>query len=224
MQRFKFLLRAPSNRYEVFMFVAVAVLFIDAGFIAHHIRTDQHQQKFITSQLTKLGSNVPSSVKPTAKAVASYQVPPANPKYLIIPKLQISARVIKISVNPQNQILAPSTIYDVGWYNGSSLPGTPGAMFIDGHVSSWTAKGIFYSLNKLKAGDTIQIVRGDNKTFTYVVNQLKTYDANNVDMAQALAPISPGTAGLNLMTCTGQVIKGTSEFNQRLVVYSTLQS
>lgn len=43
-------------------------------------------------------------------------------------------------------------------------------------------------------------------------------------MNKTLSPINSQTPGLNLMTCTGQVIKGTSEFNERLVVFTSLIS
>ena len=41
-------------------------------------------------------------------------------------------------------------------------------------------------------------------------------------MSQVLSPVNPTKPGLNLITCTGQVISGTSEFNERLVVYTSL--
>ena len=209
--------------YRLIILIAVGIIILDVNVIVHHIQADRARQAFIKSQVSALGSNnVPSSTKPSSKVVASYQVAPTLPKYIIIPAIHVNARVTQISTNPKNQIEAPGNIYDVGWYKKSSLPGQLGAMFIDGHVSSWTANGVFYNLKQLAPGDKIQIVRGDNKTFTYVVKQLKTYSASNVDMTQALAPFTPGGAGLNLMTCTGKVITGTSEFNERLVVYSVL--
>ncbi|MEI9913455.1 MAG: class F sortase [Candidatus Saccharibacteria bacterium] len=60
--------------------------------------------------------------------------------------------------------------------------GQAGAMFIYGHVSSWTADGIFFNLKKLVQGDKIVITRGDNKTYTYQVVSTKIYPYNNVDM------------------------------------------
>jgi hypothetical protein len=41
-------------------------------------------------------------------------------------------------------------------------------------------------------------------------------------MDQVLVPANANKPGLNMMTCTGEVIKGTSEFNERLVVYANL--
>ena len=92
------------------------------------------------------------------------------------------------------------------------------------NVSSWTANGVFYNLKQLQPGDKVIITRGDNKTFTYQVVSSKVYNYKKVDMQAALSPIESNKPGLNLMTCTGQVIKGTSEFNERLVVFTSLVS
>lgn len=165
----------------------------------------------------------PSSTKPSAKAVASYVVPPGSPKYLTIPAIGLEqARVIKLGLTKSGAIAVPGNLYDTGWYGASAEPGQPGTMFVYGHVSSWTADGVFYNLKKLKPGDAIIITRGDDKKFTYQVVTSKIYPADNVNMNQVLAPVDPAKPGLNLMTCTGQVIKGTSEFNERLVVFASL--
>lgn len=132
--------------------------------------------------------------------------------------------MLKLGLTSGGAIAVPDNIYDAGWYDKSSLPGQKGAMFIYGHVSSWTADGIFHDLKKLKAGDSVVITRGDNKKFTYRVISTKTYPYNKVDMNQVLSPIDGNETGLNLMTCTGQIIKGTSEFNERLVVFTSLAS
>ncbi len=165
----------------------------------------------------------PSAAKPTPTQVTSYTVAPDLPKYITIPSIGVpKTRVIQLGVTKNNQIATPNNIYDTGWYNASAKPGQPGAMFIFGHVSSWQANGVFYNLKKIKPGDAITIQRGDNTIFTYKVASTKVYPATQVDMHAVLSPISSSVAGLNLMTCTGTVIKGTSEFTQRLVVFSSL--
>jgi LPXTG-site transpeptidase (sortase) family protein len=170
-------------------------------------------------------NSAPSSVKPTTQEIVSYSVPPNDPKYISIPAIDISTtKVLKLGLLKSGAIGTPDNVYDTGWYDGSSTPGQNGAMFIYGHVSSWTADGIFYNLKILVAGDKIIITRGDNTTYTYQVVSLKIYPYNNVPMNTVLEPIQAGTPGLNLMTCTGQVMPGTSEFNERLVVYTSLVS
>lgn len=167
----------------------------------------------------------PSSKKPSPSAVNNYAVAPDLPKYLDIPAIKVpKTRVMQLGLTKNNQIAEPDNIYDTGWYNGSAKPGQKGALFIYGHVSSWQANGVFYNLKKLKPGDKIYIVRGDNKQFVYQVVSLETYNYKHVDMDQVLSPIDVAKPGLNLMTCTGRIIKGTSEFNERLVVFTSLVS
>jgi len=117
-------------------------------------------------------------------------------------------------------IATPANIYDTGWYTGSALPGTPGASLIDGHISSWTAKGVFYGLNNLQPGDQLQIVRGSGQIITYTVVKKQTYADTNTDMSTALSPAVAGTPGLNLISCYGKVKPGTNEFDQRIVVFT----
>jgi sortase A len=174
----------------------------------------------------KLAVNIvkaPSSVKPTPQAVATYTVAPNLPKYINISSINVkNVPILKLGLLSNGQIATPDTIFETGWYEGSSEPGQSGAMFIYGHVSSWTADGVFYNLKQLVAGDMVTITRGDNTVFTYQVVSSKVYPYNNVDMNQVLSPINPKVPGLNLLTCTGQVIQGTSEFNERLVVFTSL--
>jgi LPXTG-site transpeptidase (sortase) family protein len=165
----------------------------------------------------------PSTVKPSSNTVASYTVAPNLPRYIDIPKLQVHARVLSMGVDRKNQLRAPGNVFDAGWYNASAQPGQPGAMLVDGHISSWTTKGVFYGLNKLRAGDQITITRGDGQKFTYSVAKTQVYDAKKVDMASLLVSQDTGKPGLNLISCSGDVIPGTSEFDKRIVVYAVMQ-
>ena len=179
--------------------------------------------KMVTSPKSITVNSAPSSIKPGAQVVESYSVPSNDPKYIAIPSIDISnTPVLKLGLLKSGAIATPDNIYETGWYDGSSLPGQSGAMFIYGHVSSWKANGIFYNLKNLVAGDKVDITKGDNTILTYRVVSSKVYPYNNVNMAQVLAPVNPNTPGLNLMTCTGEIIKGTSQFNERLVVFTSL--
>jgi LPXTG-site transpeptidase (sortase) family protein len=147
-------------------------------------------------------------------------VAPDLPRYIKIPKLGVNARILQAGVTSSGALGTPSNVYDAAWYTGSAKPGQPGATLIDGHVSSWTTHGVFYNLKKLVAGDTIQVQRGDGQILTYQVVKSQTYQDDKVDMQAAMTPVVAGQPGLNLITCTGQVKPGTSEFNQRIVVFT----
>ena len=165
----------------------------------------------------------PTATKPSASSVNSYEVPAANPKYIEIPAISVAkTRVLSLGSHADGSIVTPGNIYDTGWYNASRKPGQPGIMFIFGHVSSWQARGTFYRLKALAHGDQISITTGDNHTFLYQVDASQTYPASQVDMQKVLSPASRGASTLRLMTCAGSVIRGTSDFTERLVVSAYL--
>ena len=164
-----------------------------------------------------------SSPPPTAKQVAAYTVQPSYPKFISIPKIGLGNILVRsFGLEKNGTIGTPNSIYEAGWYNSSSKPGQAGAVFIYGHVASWTKYSVFQNLNKLKQGDEISITRGDNTVFHYEVTGSKTYAYNAVDMSRVLSPTSPNVSGLNLMTCAGKIITvgGAKEYSQRLVVFT----
>ncbi len=52
----------------------------------------------------------------------------------------------------------------------------------------------------------------------------QVYPSGNVDMPATMTTVVAGHPGLNLITCTGDVIPGTSKFNERIIVFANLVS
>jgi sortase (surface protein transpeptidase) len=181
----------------------------------------------VTAQVSALSKkpnhssiDVPNTIKPNDNTFNSYTVAPDLARYIKISKLSVNARVLQVGTTKSGALDTPKNVFDAAWYRGSSKPGQPGAMLIDGHVSSWTTHGVFYGLKKLVAGDVIQIQRGDSQVLNYRVVKSQVYPDEKVDMQAAMTPITAGKPGLNLITCTGKIKPGTSQFNQRLIVFT----
>jgi LPXTG-site transpeptidase (sortase) family protein len=168
-----------------------------------------------------LSGGAPSTVQVSTNDLSSYTVAPNMPRYLLIPKLSVDARILSAGLSPDGSISTPGNVFDTAWYDGSSLPGQPGAMLIDGHISSWTSPGVFYRLDELSPGDEIQVERGDGAVFTYRVVKTEVYASSAVNMQAVLNPVNAGSPGLNLISCYGSVIPGTNEFNKRIVVFAS---
>lgn len=167
--------------------------------------------------------DAPATDKPSTQTVEQYQVAPDLPRYIRIAKINVSARVRQLGLTKDGALASPTNVYDAGWYMGSAKPGEPGATVIDGHVSSWEATGVFYNLKKLVPNDVLEIERGDGKLLRYKVAGVQEYDADKVDMAKLMVSAEPGKSGLNLITCSGKVIKNTNSFDKRFVVFAVLQ-
>jgi len=187
-------------------------------------RNDKQAQHYVDLANSGRPSPAPATIKPSTDDIGKYQVAPNMPRYMIIPSLKVFARVRSVGVDKTGAIGTPTNVFDTAWYNQSSLPGQPGASLIDGHVSSWKTNGVFYGLKNIKPGELVKVQRGDGKVFTFSVVKSQVYPYDSVDMTEVLAPIVAGVPGLNLITCTGKVIHGTNEFNQRMVVFTKLVS
>ena len=166
---------------------------------------------------------MPSETKPTNNG--SYKVAAGLPKFLQVPSLGIDARVKSLGVDSKNVVLAPTNIYDVGWYNESAKPGDSdanGAILLDGHVHGPTLPGVFSKIQDLKTDDEIQIQRGDDQIFKYKVVKVQQFSAKTLDMRVALASVQPGTAGLNLITCSGKYDR-VNGYSERTIVFAISQ-
>ncbi|HWZ65381.1 MAG TPA: class F sortase [Patescibacteria group bacterium] len=182
----------------------------------------QRANKLVSENDRSVTHIVPTTKKPTVTSIENYTVDPTQPRYLIIPKLRVHARILPVSLDKGGAIDTPFSIFDTGWYNKSAQPGQLGAMVIDGHVSSDEVHGVFYNLESLRAGDSIDVQGGNGAVFMYRVVKIQEYDAHKVDMIAVMKSVNanPPRPGLNLITCSGDVAAGTNEFSKRLIVFA----
>lgn len=161
------------------------------------------------------------TVVPTAANTAAYDGNVSEqPQSITINKLGIRAASIEnVGITTSGAMGSPSNIWNAGWYTGSALPGTNGAVFIDGHASS-NRNGLFGNLDKLQIGDRIGIERNDGRTVMYKVMEIKTVDRNAVDMVSMLRPYGDASRGLNIMSCSGAWIESEQTLQNRVLVYA----
>ncbi len=164
------------------------------------------------------GSN-PSEAQPSQNDISSYQVPPEKPRYIRISSLNVFARVAETGVTSENAVDAPHNIYDSSWYNASALPGSSaGTSLILGHVSGWTAPGVFKNLKNIEKGAVIKIEKGNGEELEYRVASVEEIDVDKVDMNEVLRPSGNLKRDLKIMTCGGEFDSETREFQTRIIV------
>lgn len=136
----------------------------------------------------------------------NYTVAPDRPRFLIIEKLDIKARVVEVGIDNERKLDTPRSIFDVGWYISSAKPGKAGTMLIDGHNGGPTKLGVFKFTPSLKEGDIITVERGDGAIFNYSVVENVTIPLDEADAYMETAQQSPveGAESLTLITCTGK--------------------
>ncbi|MDQ5972059.1 MAG: hypothetical protein QG553_218 [Patescibacteria group bacterium] len=173
-----------------------------------------------TPQNFTAATAAPETAKPSSNEVADHQVAADLPRIIAIPSNNVNARVMAVGTDKLNRIASPINVHDVGWFNQSSKPGQLGVMVMNGHVSSSSTPGVFYDLKNLKIGDKVYVEQGDGSRHSFLVKEKVTYDYDKVDMLKVLRPINSDKPGLNLITCTGKLIKGSHEFDKRVVIFA----
>lgn len=163
--------------------------------------------------------------RPTETEVAEYVVAPDKPRYFSIPSLGIyNARIVEIGLKNSGEIATPYNIYDVGWYQNSSLPGTNGVSIMDGHGGG-PGIGIFGSLPKISVGAEILVEMGDGRQFKYIVADTATKalgDEANEYMSEVFTSPQTGTESLSLITCTGDYWLASRTYSHRFFLRALL--
>lgn len=166
-------------------------------------------------------SDEPSEELVSDGAMKAYSVGKSEVRYIRIPSLRVNARVKSTGLDAKGAIEAPRNINDVNWYEDSVVPGSSvGTSLLVGHLSGWTAPGVFKKLDKLKPGDTIELERGDGKKILYSVERTETAPVEDIDISKVLATDVPDTHMLKLMTCAGAYDSKSDSFKERTIVYA----
>ncbi len=215
-------IKLPKSNYLLYG-MAVVIFLIGLAVTFRSYKIDSKIAQTVSAQATDTSGNFDDvdENKPSDADVGAYSVAPDLPKIVTIPKLNAKGRVRQMTIGKDGLLESPKNIYDAGWFNQSAKPGSQGgAVLLDGHVSGPTQKGVFYKLESLKKDDIVTIERGDGQKIDYKVVRVEVKKATDVDMAQMLLPVTQGSHGLNLITCTGKFNSSSKTYEDRALVFT----
>jgi len=228
---------SKKHRLQSMFYVVAAIVFLFSSAVTVQTFTSNQQAKDQIQQV--LGEDsVQTSVdeqgvvegtgdQPTEKAVpadaiANYRVSnPEEPRIIRIPSIGVYARIKSLGVTREGAVDAPRNLNDVGWYDGSARPGNSrGSSLLLGHVSGWTADGVFKKISKLAPGTMFEVEKGNGTKVKYQVTRSESIPLDSLDMGKILTPDVEGEHDLKLMTCSGKYNRSSEEYEERLVVYA----
>lgn len=140
------------------------------------------------------------STAPTKpKTTSTQRSVSGGPVRISIPRLSVSARVLRIRASG-GQLIPPSNPRLVGWWSDGARPGAArGSAIITGHTVH-TGGGAFDNLDLLRAGDSVKVATAKG-TINYAVVAVTTYRKRALakQAAQIFDQSVPGR--LVLVTC-----------------------
>jgi hypothetical protein len=147
---------------------------------------------------------------------------PSRPERISIPSLKIKAPILDVGYASDGTVdVPPLNRHDeAGWFDGGPTPGQFGPALIVGHADTRTGPSVFYHLNKLKAGERVEVSRADGTVAIFEVNSVEHYNKGRLPLQRVYGDYS--RPSLRLMTCGGTWLGGKQGYADNIVVYASL--
>ncbi|MDO4780933.1 MAG: sortase [Candidatus Saccharibacteria bacterium] len=219
---------SPLQAVAMVVVLVSAYVAVDAWLVNQQVRGDL-QETVAAAQSVSTSDN-PAEARQAAEGkdetpipqdvVDKYRVAADLPRVVQIDKIGARARVLPMGVNNDGSMQAPLNAFDAGWYTGGVKPGQRGASIIIGHEFGPTRGGLFQKLNTVQSGDIVTVERGDGSVLKYQVVSTKTASLQDIDMNEFIRPANGVDEGLNLMSCTGEWVRGAGTRSHRFMVFT----
>ncbi|WP_020498504.1 class F sortase [Sciscionella marina] len=160
--------------------------------------------------------------KPAASSAPQAGMPRSTPVRLDIPSIGAESGLVPLGLQSDGSVAVPpvSQPRQAGWYRNGPTPGQVGPSVVLGHVDGNHKKGIFYDLDKVKAGQEVDIARADGKTARF---RVRAVDQVPKDEFPTQAVYGNTTKPeLRLITCGGSFNRAERSYRDNVIVYADL--
>jgi LPXTG-site transpeptidase (sortase) family protein len=139
------------------------------------------------------------------------------PTRVRIASIGVDTSLEDLKLDEHGSLTPPHDFAKAGWYADGTVPGEAGPAVIAGHVDSHNGPAVFFRLNELKVGSTIEVTRAD-RVVTFKVLAVKRYPKAEFPTNEVYAPTP--NAQLRLITCGGAFDSSRRSYVDNVVVYA----
>lgn len=162
----------------------------------------------------------PPPTEPPAPVVQA-PVTSNQPVRLEIPKVGVDAAVESVGLTSTGLMDVPQGVMNVAWYNPGVAPGQPGNAVFSGHFDDYKQDpAVFWRLDELEVGDEVVATDASGNVYRYQVTGKELYRYDQAPLNRIFGYSI--NANLNLITCNGTWDQANRNYDQRLVIYTTL--
>ena len=143
-----------------------------------------------------------------------------TPVRVAIPATSVAGDLVDLGVDDAGALVPPSDFAQAGWFAAGPVPGDVGPAVIAGHVDSRSGPAVFFRLEELAPGDTVQVTRSDGRDVDFRVTRVAQYPKTDFATEEVYGP----TTGpeLRLITCGGTFDRSRRSYLDNVVVYAVL--
>ena len=167
---------------------------------------------------TTFGPGISAFIAPPATPTAAPPPPSEAPiASMAIPKFNIDAPIIVLSVDDDGVMESPDGPLDVAWYDFSARPGFGSNAVFSGHVDYYNyGAAVFWNLKDLEQGDTIEVTLQDGTVYEYGVISRNEYNATSAPIQEIVGRTDAEV--ITLITCGGTFDPSVGQYDNRVVV------
>lgn len=159
--------------------------------------------------------------KPVAAPEKKEFLARSEPVTLRIPTIEMNTTLTTVGLAADGAIEVPPDYTRAGWYTSSPTPGEKGPAIIVGHLDHISGAAVFWRLQELIPGQTIEIDRKDGTTAKFLIEQVKQVPQNESFPTQEVYG-NTDNAALRLITCGGTFNHLTQRYSDNTVVFASL--
>jgi LPXTG-site transpeptidase (sortase) family protein len=132
--------------------------------------------------------------------------------------IDVQSSLTDLGVDDAGALVPPGDFAQAGWFAAGPVPGDVGPAVIAGHVDSRTGPAVFFRLEELTVGDTVQVTRSDGRDVGFRVTRVAQYPKTDFATEEVYGP----TTGpeLRLITCGGTFDSSRRSYRDNVVVYA----
>ncbi len=173
-----------------------------------------------TSSAARQSVPAPSPRVPTSKDVKGVAF--SLPVKIEIPSTGEGSSLLTLGTAADQSIVVPNDKQadQAGWYDGSPTPGTKGPATIVGHSTSSRGAAVFFKLDQVKNGATVNVTTKSGKVLKFTVYDVASYPKTAFPTGQVYG--NTGGPELRVVTCGGAFDKGTGHLKNNTVLYARL--
>jgi sortase (surface protein transpeptidase) len=139
------------------------------------------------------------------------------PTRVRIPTIAVDSALVDLRLDAAGALESPKDYAVAGWYADGTRPGDAGPAIIAGHVDTKQGPAVFFRLHELRAGQTIEVMRGE-RWVSFKVLAVRKYPKSTFPTDEVYAPTP--NAQLRLITCGGTFDSARRSYVDNVVVYA----
>lgn len=147
---------------------------------------------------------------------------PSRPVRLTIPAIDVEAPILQVGLTGDGSVDVPplKRHNEAGWFKDGPSPGQFGPALIVGHADTRTGPSVFHDLAELKPGQTIEVLREDDRVAVFEVNSIENYGKEKLPIERVYGDYS--RPSLRLVTCGGTWLGEGRGYSDNIIVFAAL--